>query len=145
MRNKHQGKCHCGNIRYLFQAAFSIQDMPVRGCGCSYCVKSGARYTSDPEGSLSVTIRDQDQVTCYQFGHRTADFHLCRICGGGPFVTSQIDGRTFAVLNANTLDEAKLIKPEDTPASDFDGEEVMGRLDRRKQRWIPDVSFHAEM
>ena len=79
-------------------------------------------------------------VARYAFGTETASFMVCARCGVAPLVTSQIDGITYAVVNVNTFDgiDRGLIRAE--PAS-FEGEDVRSRLDRRRSRWIADVTF----
>jgi hypothetical protein len=55
-----------------------------------------------------------------------------------PFVTSEIEGREYAVVNVNMfegVDPSMLRKA----GADFEGENVESRLARRKRNWIPDV------
>lgn len=138
--HRHQGQCHCSNIRYQFESQFKIEDLALRQCDCSYCQKQGGRYCSDPSGQLSVTVTDQQQVTSYRFGHKTADFIFCSKCGVMPFVTCHLDGQTFAVLNVATLDDAHRL--QNTLATmHFDGEEKLSRLERRRKNWIGSVVY----
>lgn len=63
-------------------------------------------------------------------------------CGVVPVVTSEIDGRTYAVVSVNALeglDESRL----DRAPADFEGEEAGARLHRRKRNWIADVNFRS--
>jgi hypothetical protein len=78
----------------------------------------------------------------YEFGTKTAQFHVCMDCGVVPVVTSLIDGRIYAVVNVNAFDdvEARLLKR--SPAS-FDGESEGDRLARRQRNWIGNVTFDA--
>lgn len=85
-------------------------------------------------------MADRSLVSTYAFGTKTADFHICSRCGVAPVVTSNIDGRVYAVVSVNAfegVDPALLVR---APAS-FDGEGVDDRLSRRKRNWIPDVEF----
>ncbi len=136
----HQGQCHCGNIRYIFETGLEIEDMVLRQCDCSFCRKNGGRYTSDPRGALSVTITDKEKVASYRFGHKTADFIFCRICGVMPFITCRLENKTFAVLNVNTLDQASRLSG-DLATMHFDGEEKLSRLARRQKNWIGSVTY----
>jgi hypothetical protein len=79
-------------------------------------------------------------VSRYAFGTRTAEFHVCARCGVVPVVTSLIDGRLYAVVSINALDDVDHSLLRRTPAS-FDGEDETTRLARRKRNWIGDVSF----
>jgi hypothetical protein len=59
-----------------------------------------------------------------------------------PFVTSAIDDRLYAVVNANTfegIDPATLVRT----ATSFDGEGTGERLERRKRNWIRTVRILA--
>lgn len=134
------GACHCGGIRFQFLWPGPPGPIPVRACGCSFCVKHGGVYTSHPQGRLTVTLAKPDQVKAYRFGTRTAIFHVCRSCGVVPYVTSEIDGRLHAVVNVNCFEG---LAPEDLArsASDFEGEDVASRLARRARTWIGDVRY----
>ncbi|MFQ5544445.1 MAG: hypothetical protein ACE5FE_00575, partial [Acidiferrobacterales bacterium] len=65
---------------------------------------------------------------------------ICASCGVVPFVTSKIQGKTYAVVNVNTFED---VNPEDLVSSvtDFDGESIDGRLQRRARNWIPQVTI----
>jgi hypothetical protein len=71
------GSCHCGNIRVTFDWPDSGLAIPVRACGCGLCTKHRAAWTSHPEGRFCLGIAES-RVTQYQFGTKTADFHVCR-------------------------------------------------------------------
>lgn len=131
-------KCHCGNIAFTLGWEGNPPEIPARACGCTFCVKHGGVWTSNPKGKLAVQIRDLARVSKYQFGTRTATFHVCTECGSVPFVTSEISGRLYAVVNVNMFDNV------DTAwlrrgAADFKGEDMDSRLARRKRNWIADV------
>ena len=132
------GKCHCGNICYEFLWPGPESHIPVRACSCSFCMKHGGVYTSHPDGQLAVQVSDPALVNKYSFGTKTAEFHICSVCGVVPFVTSTIEGNQYAVVNVNTfegVDHADF----DSSATDFDGESIGDRLERRKQKWIAQV------
>lgn len=103
-------------------------------------MKHGGVWTSHPRSRLVVTVADPSHVTRYQFGTRTAVFHVCARCGVPPLVTCEIEGRTYAVVNVNCLegvDPASL----DRASANFDAEDVDSRLARRKRGWIADVAL----
>jgi hypothetical protein len=93
---------------------------------------------------LEAVIDDETQLNRYRFATGTADFYICRLCGGMTFATSEIDGRLRAVVNVWTFDDADDME-FDVGATDFDGEEIDQRLERRASNWIPTVriSFSA--
>lgn len=137
-----EGKCHCGNIRYVLDWPGEVSGIQARNCTCSFCTRHGGSWTSHREGALAAVIADPALVSQYRFGTGTADFHVCSRCGVVPFVTSTIDGRLYAVVNVNTfegLDRTAIPRQ----AKDFAGEDSAGRLERRKGHWIPDVRISS--
>ena len=137
------GKCHCGNIAFTLEWEGDPPEIPARACGCSFCVKHGGVWTSNPGSSLAVTIRDASLVSKYAFGTRTATFHVCSTCGAVPLVTSEIANHLYAVVNVNALenvDESWLCRA----AANFDGEDIESRLARRQRNWIAEVRITEE-
>jgi hypothetical protein len=136
------GQCHCGNIAFELDWPGDAAEIPARACGCSFCVKHGGVWTSNPKARLAVTIRDRGDVSPYAFGTRSATFHVCSRCGAVPLVTSEIDGRLYAVVNVNVLenvDPAALRRS----SADFEGEDLESRLGRRKRNWIAAVEIRS--
>lgn len=136
------GKCHCGNIAFSLAWEPDPETIPARACTCSFCAKHGGVWTSNPRGRLEVRIEDPSAVSRYQFGTRTAEFHICSRCGVVPVVTSRIEDRLYAVVSVNAFEDLDAAKLRRAPAS-FDGEGTDSRLERRKRSWIPDVRFLA--
>lgn len=134
------GGCHCGNLEFVLHWPQSDTAIPVRACTCSFCTMRGGVHTSHPEARLEAFVRDEAEVSKYRFGTRTADFYICRICGGEPFVTSEIDGRLYAVVNVNTFADQENLEL-DRSAGEFDAESTNDRLARRASTWIPEVSL----
>lgn len=132
------GRCHCGNIALELDWRGDPAGIPARACGCSFCVKHGGVWTSDPESRLAVTIGDASLVSKYAFGTRTATFYVCARCGSVPLVTSEIAGHLYAVVNVNVLENLDQASLRRAGAS-FEGEDVEARLARRKRNWIADV------
>lgn len=130
------GSCHCGNIRITLDWPGNPETIPVRACGCSMCRKHRAVWTSNPDGRFTCDIEDESKVSRYRFGTKTADLHTCKNCGVAPIVICEMDGRQYAVVNANTFDDvdpAELVEA----ATDFDGEDTDMRLARRRRNWTP--------
>ena len=132
------GKCHCGNIAFELEWKGDPAGIPARACGCSFCVKHGGVWTSNPDSRLAVAIGDASLVSKYAFGTRTATFHVCARCGSVPLVTCEIAGHLYAVVNVNVLENVDQASLRRTGAS-FEGEDVEARLARRKRNWIADV------
>ena len=134
------GKCHCGNISFALDWRPEPAEIPARSCGCSFCSKHGGVWTSCPAGSLKVFVKEPGRVSQYLFGTRTAEFHLCSICGVVPLVTSRIAGHLYAVVSVNAFEGVDPALLRRAPAS-FEAESEAARLARRKQSWIPDVEY----
>ena len=135
-----RGSCHCGNIAFRLDWSPEPAEIPARACDCTFCVKHGGVWTSNPLGVLEVAVREPSRVSKYAFGTKTAHFHVCATCGAVPIVTSDIAGRLYAVVNVNAFDNVDRAMVRSGPAS-FEREDVGARLDRRKGRWIASVRF----
>jgi hypothetical protein len=134
------GKCHCGNISFSLTWEPDPAEIPARACGCSFCTKHGGVWTSAPGGALKITVQESALVSRYAFGTRTAEFHVCSRCGVVPVVTSEIEGRLYAVVNVNTFDGVDPVLLQRSPAN-FDGEGTDSRLARRARNWIGNVQL----
>lgn len=134
------GKCHCGNLSFSLTWEPDPAEIPARACTCSFCVKHGGLWTSNPRGALEVSVKDASLVSRYAFGSRTAEFHICTGCGVVPVVTSRIDERLYAVVSVNAFEgvDPSLLR---RASASFDGEGTDSRLARRKRHWIANVRF----
>ncbi len=132
----HAGGCHCGNLRYALETQLTLVQLPLRTCQCSFCRHHGARSTSDPAGHLRFEAQDAAMFTRYRFGLRTADFLICARCGIYVGALMHDAGAAFAIINANTLDEAAQLTQQSQPM-DYDGEDEASRQSRRRARWSP--------
>jgi len=134
------GKCHCGNIAFTLAWEPDPAEIPARACTCSFCAKHGGVWTSHPAGALKVVVEDPSLVSRYQFGTRTATFHICARCGVVPVVTSRIDDRLYAVVSVNAFEgvDPSLLR---RASASFDGESEETRLARRKRNWIAKIDF----
>ena len=137
------GSCHCDNIAFTLSWAPDPTEIPARACDCSFCLKHGGVWTSNPTGSLSVAVKDPSLLTKYAFGTQTAQFHTCARCGVVPVVTSQIEERTYAVVSVNAFDGVDPSLLRHATAS-FDGEGKDSRMLRRQRNWIADVQFTVD-
>jgi len=135
-----QGSCHCGNLSFQLDWEPEPASIPARACGCTFCVKHGGVWTSNPFAALVVTVREPALVSHYSFGTSTAVFHICARCGGVPVVTSEIDKHQYAVVSVNAFNNVPQSMLQRAGA-DFEGESVQARLARRKRGWIADVRF----
>ena len=130
-----QGGCHCGNIAFELTWDPDPAEIPARACGCSFCLKHGGVWTSNPGGALRISVGEPSAVSRYSFETHTAVFHICARCGVVPVVTSEIEDQLYAVVNVNTFENVAPSLLRRAPTS-FDGEEEGMRLARRKRYWI---------
>src|SRR5262249_51327478 len=100
-----RGKCHCGNIAFALTWEPDPVEIPARACTCSFCSKHGGVWTSHPTGGLKIVVKEPQLVSNYEFGTRTAQFHVCARCGVAPVVTSRIDERLYAVVSVNAFED----------------------------------------
>ena len=134
-----EGACHCGAIG----VALEVEDetaLSPRHCGCDFCRKHGSLYVSASDAHLTVTLAEPERVSRYAFGHETATFLVCGRCGVVATAVSEIDGRLYAVFNANLLSPPLAVDRAAVPVADYEAEDVPGRLARRKRRWIANVT-----
>jgi len=134
--HRYEGGCHCGNLAFVFEASAPLETLGLRADGCSFCRAHAARHTSDPNGMVSISVRDGDALVRYRFGHRTADFLICGCCGvyiGAQMVDA---GKNWFAINANALRPPPRDDFPIAPA-DYEGEDVPARVARRKERWTP--------
>lgn len=134
------GGCHCGNIRLTLSGMPGDTIVAARECGCSFCSKHGGLWTAHPAASLALLIARPGEVARYAFGTKSADFHVCRICGVVPLVTSLIDSHLYALVSVRALAGIAAASLE-RRAADFEGEGMPERLARRAGSWIRDVRF----
>ncbi len=135
-----RGSCHCRNVTFELEWRPEPAAIPARACTCAFCRKHGGVWTACASGRLRVRVAEPALVSKYAFETKTADFHVCARCGVVPLVTSRIEGRDYAVVNANAFEEidpALLVRQDVT----FDGESEGDRLARRQRNWIGTVEF----
>ncbi len=136
------GSCHCRNLSFALHWRPIPSEIPARACTCSFCIKHGGVWTSCPDGSLEVRIKQPALISRYAFETKTAEFHVCSVCGIVPLVTSRIDGRLYAVVSVNSFDgvDPALLKRS---SASFDQESEEVRLARRKRNWIAEVRIET--
>jgi hypothetical protein len=134
------GKCHCANISFVLRWEPDPSEIPARACTCSFCTKHGGVWTSCPTGSLQVRVAEPSRVSKYVFGTETATFHICCRCGVVPVVTSEVEGRLYAVVNVHAFEgvDRSLLR---LASATFDGESEKERLARRARNWIGTVEY----
>jgi hypothetical protein len=135
----YEGACHCGAVGILYQTALMPAEWPIRACQCGFCRAHGALSTSDPKGALQFVEHAPGMLGRYRFGHKTADFLLCRNCGVYAGAVIESRGKRFGILNARAL---LLLSGQlrDAEPMSYEDEEPAGRSARRERRWTPIAS-----
>lgn len=128
---RYRGSCHCGAVSVEYETNATVR---LRQDGCGFCSSRGVKSASDPKGQLDVVSKHE--LVRYRFGHKTADFLICPVCG--TYIAARMDGPRgpVGVLNVVGLRIAELINEPATFAS-LDGETVDERIQRRLSRWTP--------
>lgn len=134
MPSTHRGSCHCEQVSVHLITDRALADLPVRQCGCSFCLRHNPRYTSDPGGR--VVIECQRPLLRYRFGHGSADFAMCDRCGVFAAALWHHEDQLYAVINLLVLDERAGFSG-DARLMDFDNESRAQRTARRSVSWTP--------
>jgi hypothetical protein len=137
---RYEGGCHCGNLSFVFEASAPLETLGLRADQCSFCRAHGARNTSDPNGTMSIAVRDAGTLVRYRFGLRTADFLICGRCGVYIGALMEDEGKSWFTVNVNAF---RPPPRDDFPIApvDYDAEDVPARIARRKERWTPVTAF----
>lgn len=130
----YEGGCHCGALSVALTSARAADDLPVRVCGCTFCLRHRPRYTSDPAGRVVFTAQAA-QLSRYRLGLRLADFLICRTCG--VFVGAHDPEQALAVVNLEALTLASHFTAAPTAFTGYDTEDAPARLARRARAWTP--------
>jgi len=110
----HTGGCHCGAVRFRFQAPAHVQ---VQRCNCSICSMTGYEH-------LIVAGRDfellsgEDALSTYTFNTGVARHRFCSICGIKSFYVPRSNPDGYSV-------SLRCVTPgtiEHVDYEDFDGQ-----------------------
>jgi hypothetical protein len=138
--HRYEGGCHCCNLAFVFEASAPLEALGLRADQCSFCRAHGARNTSDPGGTISISVRDTGALSRYRFGLRIADFLICARCGVYIGALMEDGGKSWFTVNANAF---RPPPGQDFPIApvDYEGEDVPARIARRKARWTPVIAY----
>ena len=131
----YSGGCHCGNIRVWFETELVPADLTPRACQCSFCRKHSTRALSDPSGHIHLTIKNKDNVSCYQFGTKTTEFLICANCGVYVSAYMAYGENTYANVMANVLLAHESFGPG--ILIDYGVEDEAEKRERRRRDWAP--------
>lgn len=97
------GSCYCGNLELAIGLSQSPADYQPRACDCEFCCKHGAAWLSDPDGALTITVRDDTRLRRFKQGDELAEFLLCADCGVVVAVSYEVAGTRFAAINVRAV------------------------------------------
>jgi hypothetical protein len=133
-----RGSCHCGKIRVELATSMHPESFHPRGCDCSFCVKHGAAYVSDPDGTLSIRVAVPNGLSEYKQGSGTARCLLCRSCGVLLGAVFEDGGRRYGTINVRCLDDVVFGASETVSPQRLSVEEKKARW---RRLWTPDVEI----
>ena len=81
MKETHQGRCHCGAVRFEVQLDLA---QPTFRCNCTICRRTRfwAAVARDEDFRL---LEGAEALTRYVFGRMKNEHFFCRHCGVRPF------------------------------------------------------------
>ena len=132
----YEGSCHCRAIGFRYSTALAPESWTIRACQCTFCRTHAALSTSDPDGSLEFVAHIPRDLNRYRFGHKTADFLVCRTCGAYIGATMESGGKGFGIVNVRVLQSIIARLPGATPMR-YEDEGASERTARRVSRWTP--------
>ena len=103
----------------------------MRACQCTFCRLHGAISTSDPKGAVRFSIRNEDAVSRYVFGLRTAEFLVCRACG--VYLAAMMTRYSPSSVSASAC---KKTEPTSRPIDRVCSRRVPARSPLPARRWI---------
>ncbi|GBF92712.1 centromere V [Raphidocelis subcapitata] len=88
----HSGACHCGAVRFEFDAP---ADLVAWDCNCSICAMKRNVHTIVPGARFRLLAGDA--LREYRFATRTARHLFCGVCGVCPYYVPRSNPDSFAV------------------------------------------------
>ena len=137
---RFEGRCHCCNLSFVFEASAWLEVLGLRACQCGFCRAHNARATSDPAGVIRFSVREPGLLSRYRMGQGITDFLICARCG--VFVAAMMEdgGALLMTVNANTFTPSPPADFAITPM-EYGAENTDQRIARRRLRWTPVASF----
>lgn len=90
----HTGGCHCGAVRWAFDAPARVT---ATACDCSMCALRGNPFVIVPEAAFRLE-KGEGELTLYQFNTKTARHLFCRTCGVTSFYRPRSNPDCVSVL-----------------------------------------------
>jgi len=130
-----RGHCHCHNIEVLWQT--NDHSLVPRACGCGYCTGREAAWVSKSGTRFRATVHRANSHRVVRHGSGQAAFHECTGCDSVVFVTAEVEGTVYGVLNARFLDNPMGFA--DPVPMDFSGQGADEKRERWQRNWCAPV------
>lgn len=111
----HQGRCHCGAVRFAVQAPAALE---VLECNCSICRMTGFLHLIVPLQNFEL-LAGQEALSEYRFNTGVARHTFCKVCGIKPFYVPRsnpdgmdvnvrcIEAATIASISISQFDDSQ--------------------------------------
>jgi len=123
---RHTGGCHCGAVRFEFDAPAAVD---VTDCSCSMCDMTGHEHVFIDEADLRF-LSGEGELTEYRFNTGQAVHMFCRTCGIKPLYRPRSHPGAWSVnlrcVDAGTMTIANRIA--------FDGRDWEGNIAELKEQ-----------
>ncbi len=96
----YTGGCHCGKVRYKFEAD---EITTAIDCNCSLCSKRGWLLAFVPKTSFEL-LAGENETTLYQFNQKKIDHLFCKTCGTASYGL----GGEMVAINLRCVDDINL-------------------------------------
>lgn len=110
----HRGGCHCGAVRFEFQAPARVR---VQRCNCSVCAMTGFEHLIVP-GAAFRLLTDPAALSTYTFNTGVAKHLFCRVCGIKSYYVPRSNPDGYSI-NLRCVDHSTI---EAVEYEDFDGQ-----------------------
>jgi hypothetical protein len=115
---KHDGGCHCGQVRYQVDIDLTGQ---MATCNCSICSKTGAIMAFVPATAFTL-VSGTEVLRDYQFNKKHVHHEFCTVCGVRSFSHGAgKDGTEMYMVNVRCIDGVDL---EGLKIMTFDGKSL---------------------
>ncbi|MDB5969260.1 MAG: aldehyde-activating protein [Hydrocarboniphaga sp.] len=110
----HSGGCHCGAVRFEFQAPARVR---VQRCNCSMCAMTGFEHLIVPGRDFQL-LSGEDRLSTYTFNTGVARHRFCSVCGIKSFYVPRSNPDGFSI-SLRCVDAGSI---EQVDYEDFDGQ-----------------------
>ncbi len=110
----HTGRCHCGAVRFEFDAPANVT---IHECNCSICAMTGFLHLIVPAERFRL-LTDDKALSTYTFNTGVAQHTFCKTCGVKSFYVPRSNPDGFSV-NMRCVDQSTF---KDITVEPFDGQ-----------------------